>query len=102
MKTQLSHQEAIIREQEERIEAKNCENERHRFDKNKLRKISKILTVSDPDVSSREYETPRKPLTSAKSNQNVFATPVPTPRRVSRYIVFFYDIVKRISPYFDI
>ena len=83
MKTQLSHQEAIIREQEERIEAKHSENERHRFDKNKLRKISKILTVSDPDVSSREYETPRKPLTSARSNQNVFATPVPTPRRVS-------------------
>lgn len=81
LKTQLSHQEAIIREQEERIEAKHSENERHRFDKNKLRKISKILTVSDPDVSSREYETPRKPLTSARSNQNVFATPVPTPRR---------------------
>lgn len=39
-------------------------------------------TVSDPDVSSRDYGTPWKgKMISAKSNQDVASTPVPTPRR---------------------
>ena len=47
-------------------------------------------TVSDPDMSTieRENQFKRKPLSSARSNNDVSSTPTPTPRRVSRFWSF--------------
>ena len=95
LQTQLSQEKQINNELALRLQDEEHEKNKNVYDKAKLRAVRKIVnddngkllnkTVSDPDVSSMERVTPwkRKPLTSARSNQDVGSTPVPTPRRVS-------------------
>ena len=80
---------------EEENKAKNM------FHQERLRAVRKIVgedtrsrlmnkTVSDPDMSTieRENQFKRKPLSSARSNNDVSSTPTPTPRRVSPFWSF--------------
>ena len=95
LKTQLSQQEAITSELAQRLHEEKEEKNEILYDKAKLRAVRKLVnddkgralnkTVSDPDVSTleRENQWKRKPLASARSNQDVSRNPVPTPRRVS-------------------
>jgi len=79
-----SQQEVLNNELAQRMQDEEDQKLQALYDKNKLRKITKVVlnkTVSDPDVSTLERDWKRKPLTSAKSNQDVSMTPVPTPRR---------------------
>ena len=76
------------------------------FHQERLRAVRKIVgedtrsrlmnkTVSDPDMSTieRENQFKRKPLSSARSNNDVSSTPTPTPRRVSPLwsLIFIYS-----------
>ena len=104
LKTQLSQQEAITTELAQRLQEEKEEKNEILYDKAKLRAVRKLVnddkgqralnkTVSDPDVSTlergSENQWKRKPLSSAKSNQDVSRNPVPTPRRVSTYFTFY-------------
>lgn len=102
LKTQLSQQENLNNELAQRLKMEEEHKMKNLYDKAKLRAVRKLVsadessrlmnkTVSDPDVSSleRENQFKRKPLHSARSNNDVSSTPVPTPRRVSslKYIL---------------
>ena len=94
LKSQLNQHTAIKHDLEQKLKNEEAENNKNYFDQARLRAVRKIVasdngkllnkTVSDPDVSSRGYGTPWKSkMISAKSNQDVASTPVPTPRRVN-------------------
>ena len=97
LKTQLSQQEALSSELAQRLQEEKEEKNDILYDKAKLRAVRRLVnvdgrgramnkTISDPDVSvatlDRENQWNRKPLSSAKSNQDVSRNPIPTPRRV--------------------
>ena len=95
LKTQLSQQEALTSELAQRLQDEQEDKKDSLYDKARLRAVRKLVndgrgrplnkTISDPDVSTleRENQWNRKPLSSAKSNQDVSSkNPVPTPRRV--------------------
>ncbi len=106
LKTQLSQQEALNSELAQRLKDEEDAKMKNLYDKAKLRAVRKLVssddssrgvmnkTVSDPDMSSIDRENGyklRRPLASARSNNDVSSTPVPTPRRVrSKKIIFIY------------
>lgn len=101
LKSQLSQQEAINNELTQRLMEEENAKAKSMYDKARLRAVRKLVsddgskiinkTISDPDISTLDRETPykRKPLSSARSNNDVSLAPVPTPRRViGRRILF--------------
>ena len=107
LKTQLSQQEALSSELAQRLQEEKEEKKDILYDKAKLRAVRQLVnvdgrgrvmnkTISDPDVSvatlDRENQWNRKPLSSAKSNQDVSRNPIPTPRRVRLIkLIHFYN-----------
>jgi len=94
LKTQLSQQEAISNELAQKLKSEEENKAKNMFHQERLRAVRKIVgedtrsrlmnkTVSDPDMSTieRENQFKRKPLSSARSNNDVSSTPTPTPRR---------------------
>jgi len=94
LKTQLSQQEAISSELAQKLKSEEENKVKNMFHQERLRAVRKIVgedtrsrlmnkTVSDPDMSTieRENQFKRKPLSSARSNNDVSSTPMPTPRR---------------------
>merc|ERR1712029_330784 len=90
LKTQLSEQEDLNRELAEQLRNEGEQKAKHLFSQEKLRAVRKIVgedkrsrlmnkTVSDPDMSTieRENQFKRKPLSNARSNNDVSATPTP-------------------------
>ena len=96
LKSQLSQQEALSNELANRLKEEEVAKYKNIEDKERLRAVRKIIgdssaramnkTVSDPDMSTieRENQFKRKPLKSARSNNDI-GTPVATPRRVSLF-----------------